>query len=520
MKLRITLLLAIAALTLSDTLVFAQPRSNDGQPQEEMREGGRRRERRDGRRRGPNMDQMYDRLTKEIALDEEQLAQLEEIKAAQRERFESFRQRREEIRELEQSGDAEGAQRLRDEMRSEFEQNAGRRGGPMAETVEAIEGILNDDQLQQFRTLQETVRKERDQQMRQRFNERYDEFANQLGLDDDQRVVLEDIKAQQVEQMESFRARWEEVRQAYDDGDTEYADSLRQELVSEMRDGGGPRRFFNDAMEQLDPVLTDEQREIAVQMQEDRESRRDRRRERRQEMAEGQSDSATTEVNQRSGEVVADDNGNVPSIDKAPIGSVDSLPGVLNLDDDQKSVYSELSNAHQASMNATNMKAESLRQKLAKAEADGDEAMVETLTAQLAEVEANAAAEDEQFYNRLNEILDDDQRALLSDFRTEQQVEKDLEGIDADLRTVLRAAMRLKLDREQKEFVRNMAKESRERVKAARKTDRKNRDRERTAEKKLAEQIRDEIAAKLTADQSVEFTKSLEKMSRKTRSRR
>ncbi len=502
-------LILLAAVVAFDVPVYAQndATKGDGEPEvRETRDGGRRGRRGRRERRGPNLDEFYQRLTGEIELDEDQQAQLEEIKAAQQQRMDDFRAKREEIRAAREAGDEETANRLRDEMRSNFERGVGRRG-PMGETIEQIEGILNDDQLQQFQTMQQTMREEREQQMRQRFDERYERIATDLDLDEDQRVVLDDIKAAQMEDMD-------EVRQAYDEGDEAYADELRQELITEMRESGGPRAFMNRVWDELDPVLTDDQRTLAEEM---RDERRQRRRNRWQERQndEAPSNDAEGDGAAKAVPTIGDAPVNIESAGQAEGSDLSSLPTALNLDGEQQKMFNELQAEYTATQQASTQRMIELKTQMMAALEAGDTEGAARLKAQMAALEAEGEQAEAKFLDNVNAMLDDDQRATFANFRMDQQIDDDLKGIDADLRDVLRAAMRLKLERTQKQQIRELAKSTRDRLKKARKTDRKNRDRERTAEKRLADQVRAEVQAMLTAEQSAEYTQALEKLSKK-----
>ncbi|MCB9854985.1 MAG: Spy/CpxP family protein refolding chaperone [Phycisphaerales bacterium] len=465
-----------------------------------------------GRRgRGPDMDGFYDRVAQELALDEDQKAQLEEIRAAQRERMESFRQRREAIRQAEDDGDQARADQLREEMRSEFEQNVGRRRGFMEETIQSIDGILTEDQRTQFATLQQTMRTEREQQMRQRFESRYERIAEDLGLDDDQRQVLEDIKAAQIEQMEEFRGRWEAVREAYDNGNDALGDQLREELVGEMREGGGPRQFMNQVWDELDPVLTDDQRVLAQQMRDERGPGRGRGgRNRPDANAETDSDTATEVVEQETGESRVMQDGGV--VKEAPTEPGDDLQSSLELTNEQLAGFSALQAQHKQKSAALTTKMTALQEQIAAAEKEGDTEAIERLNGELAAQQALFAAEEDNFYSQLDGMLNDDQKASLAEYRADQQVDEDLKDIPADLRTVLRAAMRLKLDRSQKEQVREMTKQAKTELRKARELDKKNRDRNRTAEMALANRFKTRIRNILTTEQSLKYTENLDRM--------
>ncbi len=516
---------AMAAILAPTDWLQAQDEPRERPAQDERRGGlgqgeGRRGDgqRRQGRRgRGPDMEQFYDRVTQELALDEQQQAQIEEIRAAQRERMEAFRERRSAIRQAEQDGDEQLAQQLRDEMRSEFEQNVGRRRGFMEETVQSIDAILTEDQRAQFTTMRENMRTERETQMRERFEQRYDRLAEELQLDDDQRQVLEDVKAGQMERMEAFRDRWQAVREAYDDGDDALGDELREELVSEMREGGGPRQFVNEVYEELDPVLTDEQREIAAELRAEREDRRRNRGDRRREAAAeaGQPDAANPKPTSPEAQIMEQLNGDRPAM---TAGREEDLASTLDMTDEQQAGYAALQAARQLESKQLADTITQVEAKLAAANAEGDEAKIEALSRQLADLETLAETQENAFHQSVNNLLSDDQKAVYADYQADLQVANELKDIPADLRTVLRAAMRLKLDRTQKGQVRDMMKEARKDLRAARATDKKNRDRERTAEKALAGRYKTRIRNLLTTEQSLKYTEHLDKMTpRKTK---
>lgn len=498
------LLTALIAATLVGTAEWAHAQQTPPGRDSQDGNGGRfdrgergRGEGRRGRRgpgRGFDMDGFYNRITEELGLDEDQVAQLNEIRAAQNERMEQFRQRRQAIRQAEEAGDTDEAERLREEMRGEFERNVGRRGF-MQESIESIESILNEDQKAQFSEMRENMRSEREERMREGFERRYEQIAEDLDLDDEQRAVLQDIKVAQIEQMEQFRARWEAVREAYESGDEARGDELREALVAEMRESGGPRQFMNQVWDELDPVLTDEQRTLAQDL---RERRGRRGRDRREN---------------------GDEESNSVSRDGADQGG-DDLTQTLNMSDEQKADYAALVEAHKQLSKATANEMRSIRQRIEAAEAEGDTEGAAKLKEHLAQLDSQAKAQKEAFNEELAGMLTPAQQETLAEYRADQQVAEELNDIPADLRTVLRAAMRLKLERSQKQQIRDLTKEAKKDLRTARATDRKNRDRERTAEKALADQYKARIRSILTTEQSQKYTENLETMTpRRSRDR-
>lgn len=493
MKIQIQLSLILAAVLAMPAALLAQNddggRNSEVRPRDgEGRRGGRR-----GFQRG--IDAMYERITKDLALDEAQQAELEEIRAGQRERWEAFRQKRDAIRKAEADGDETTAQQLRDEMSAARDEGM-RRGGPFAEVIESINGILTPEQQQQFVALQTQMRTEREAQMRDRFNERYDRMAEELQLDEDQRAVLEDVKASQVERMEAMRDRWQQVREAYDSGNEELGDQLRDAMREEMRGSGGPRGFMDEAMTELDPVLTEDQRALAADMRERREERWQNRGQRRRAQLEGE-----------------------PAAD-GDAETQDDLTTALNLDANQKAAYAELMNANKQQTAELDAEIASVNGQIKLAQEAGNASQVEKLSQQLNGLTALREAQNEQFHDQVDSLLNAEQKIAYAEIRADAQVADDLKEISADLRTVLRAAMRLKLDRAQKTQIRDMAKEARTLYRTARETDRKNRDRDRSAEKALADQMKNRIVVLLNEEQLDKYIESLERMAPKRKSGR
>lgn len=485
----------VGTLLMASDLSFAQ---NQTEQRDQPRQGGRgmfgggR-----GFRGGPpgfDINELYDRVAKDLQFDESQMAQLEEIKTEQRQRMENFRQRMDAIREAEESGDDTKAQQLRDEFRQEREQDS--RGPGRFDPLSAIEPILTDAQREQLPTVRETIRTEREEQMRKRFEDRYTQIAEDLQLDDSQRATLDQIKANQLQQMEDFRNRWREVRQAYDSGNSALGDQLREQMMTEMRENGGPQAFMNRVFDDLDPVLTDEQRERAAEMREEGPGFGGGRQGGRGRAGEGS--------RQRDAE-------------EAENLSPEALPKSLGLTPDQQASFASMLSSHKQQTAGLQSQIDRVREQIAVASRGGDTSNLEQLNAQLVGLEGQLAQADEAFYDQVGSILTPDQQAQLADLRAENQSARDLNGAPADLRAVIRAASRLKLDAVQKQQLRQIISGVKDDIRQARETDRRGRDRERTAEKALGASYKARIKSLLTAEQSEKYDTMIERLTPKTR---
>lgn len=490
--------LAVLALGGSELKVVAQNEPPARQRAARLGRG-------DGRGFERGLDAMYERIIRDLEMDEAQQAQLAEIRAGQRARWQAFMEQQWALRQAESEGDEAGAAQLREEMRAQREESM-RRGGPVMEAIASINSILTESQQERFSALRSEMREEQTAHMKSRFDARYERLAESLQLDEEQRMVMEEVKAAQVERMEMMRERWIAVRDAYASGDEALADQLRQEMREAMREDGGPPDFMGEVMTALDPTLSDGQRALAADLIAEREARfGDSAMQGRAVMA---GEPQTMESEPR--ELFAS------SEDAEPVDVAEAI----GLDEQQTRAYAALARAHQEADAALMQQIVSLYGQLKTARGNDDTAMIATLEEEIAALEARRAQQNEAFTSEVEALLTADQKVAFAEYQSDLRASNELNEVSADLRTVLRAAMRLKLEREQKTQIREMAQSARKAYRTARETDRRNRDRERTAEKALADQYRDRIIAVLNDEQSEAYLKSLERMSARDRAGR
>ena len=186
---RIMALTVVALFALATTAVAQQgpPRGERGRGQQ-----------RGGRGQGPRMGQFFDRIIEELNLDEEQMAQVDEIRAAQQERMQDMRAQWEEMRAAMESGDEQRVAELREQMQAQ----RGNPGAAMQTMLDQIEPILHDDQLEAFDRIRERMNQRTQQSERWRDQMRMiQELPDAVGMTDEQREQYQNLLTQRREDM-------------------------------------------------------------------------------------------------------------------------------------------------------------------------------------------------------------------------------------------------------------------------------------------------------------------------------
>ncbi|MFH1748170.1 MAG: Spy/CpxP family protein refolding chaperone [Planctomycetota bacterium] len=191
-----------------------------------------------GRQRG-EMRQMLEQLPEQLELDEEQMAQFEEMREqlggrgpGNRERWEEMRPLIEEMRAAQEEGNEARVA----EIRQQLEGMRGERGNPMESFLTELEGILRDDQKAKLAELraQFESRRGRDNQRPQDVRSIL-QAAKRLDLNEEQRRELNEIG--QAAMRES-----RQLRRTDRDAQTELAERVKREIV-EMLDGDQVPQF-------------------------------------------------------------------------------------------------------------------------------------------------------------------------------------------------------------------------------------------------------------------------------------
>ena len=107
-----------------------------------------------GRGRGPSLSRIVDRLNRELNLDEEQLAKIQEIVAAHESDQQDVAAKWQEVREAMQAGNEERANELREQLREQ-------QGGAVEAVLDEIEPLLHEDQMEAFQDVRERMAQRR-----------------------------------------------------------------------------------------------------------------------------------------------------------------------------------------------------------------------------------------------------------------------------------------------------------------------------------------------------------------------
>jgi len=312
------------------------------------------------------------------------------------------------------------------------------------------------------------------------FGALFQRMPDQLELDDEQRAQFEEIVAEYRERMGEARQRGEgmrevfrEMRAAREAGDDKRVEELRAQL-RERRGGGG--RFMEEFFDDVEGILREDQLERLSQL--------------RSRVMQGM----------RRG--------------RNPMESLRELRSRLELDEQQEEQFDELLEDLREQGGQRRQRMEELRplmRELREAREAGDEERAEELRAQLEEQRPRPGEMLEDFFVELEQILRDDQKEILAQFREEmsERGERGERG-RVDVRAILNAARRLKLDQDQK-------KELNEIGQAALRAERELQRRDREGRAMIAAKVKREVIAILDAEQAKQFENYLSRRGRPER---
>ncbi|HUU97830.1 MAG TPA: Spy/CpxP family protein refolding chaperone [Phycisphaerae bacterium] len=305
-------------------------------------------------------------------------------------------------------------------------------------------------------------------------------MPDQLELDDEQRAQFEDIVAEYRERMGEARQRGGEMREIFREmqaareaGDDERVEELRAQM-RERRGGGG--RFMEEFFGEVEGILREDQLERLSQLR-----------------------SRVMQGMQRG---------------RNPMESLRELRDRLKLDEQQAELYDELLEDLREQGGQRRQRREELRplmQELREAMEAGDEARAEELRAQLEQQRPGRGEMLEDFFAELEKFLRDDQKEILAQFREEMSERGERgERSRVDVRALLSAARRLKLDQDQKKQLNEIGQ-------AALRAERELQRRDREGRAMLTAKIKGEIIAILDAEQAKQFENHLSRQGRPER---
>lgn len=298
----------------------------------------------------------------------------------------------------------------------------------------------------------------------------FERTAEDLDLDETQRAEFDRLAQPHMDRMKEMGERWAEVREAQDAGDEARARQLREQLTR----GGNPGDAIGEVLTELEPMLKPEQVEkadsIRDRMQSDNDSRDRMRRIARE------------------------------------------MPEALQLDEAQRGQMDELMNKAREEMGNRMQSMGPLFQEMREAREAGDMARVRELEKQMESQRPDMNARYDEFFAQVEGILRDDQKPLLENFRDEIGLSPagagDEAGGTTDVRAILQAAKRLRLDADQKREFKSIEEDA---MKAYRDAGR-----DKAARADLARQVREEISKLLDETQQTRFVQLLERLNRKS----
>lgn len=210
-------------------------------------------------------------------------------------------------------------------------------------------------------------------------------IAEDLGLNDEQRVLWDERIAGQQAQMDQWRGQMRELRQARRDGDETRATELEQQMNT---DGWNPMDSLQQSLEAIKPTLDADQ----LQRHSDLTERFQRRREA---LAAGGAEG-------RGG-------GGRRGADRM----LDRVAGSLELSEEQRAEFEEITGRHRERM----QEAWPLSRELRRAQRDGDTQRAEELRAQLQELGVEPQESLGQAMDELESILEGEQTERYSEMR-------------------------------------------------------------------------------------------------------
>jgi hypothetical protein len=194
---------------------------------------------------------------------------------------------------------------------------------------------------------------------------------------------------------------------------------------------------------------------------------------------------------------------------------VEELPDQLQMNDTQREEFNRFVEQRRGRFRSRMAEMRPLWEQMGEARQAGDEARMEELRHQLEDMRPPPEQMREEFLKELEEFLPDNQKPLLAEYAGQAPV-----GVTSaparlrtlDVRDVLSAARRVRMEREQRRQLRLIARE-------AIKQDYQIRRRDNEAQQKLAQTLTEKITGILNDEQKEEFDTQLERLrsSRRTR---
>jgi hypothetical protein len=314
--------------------------------------------------------------------------------------------------------------------------------------------------------------------MEERFDSIIARLNEELQLDEDQQAQLNEIAEAHRAKMRETGETWRAMRDAMREGDEQRAEELRAQL----EETGRPWELFEDMLDEVEPMLDDEQHERFLEIRGEMEQRRERWRGRRERM-------------ERYREMTRE------------------LPDELGMDEEQRKQYEEFLGTWREQFRERMREARPLFDQMRQAREAGDEQRLEEIRNRLEEMRPDEDSLSSEFFDKVEELLRDDQKRVLTVYRAEMgMLERGQRADPGDIRVILAAARRVRLSDEQKKDLRAIRREA---ITEARKISRK----DKVGQTRLANEVKKRILSILDEEQTGQFEENIEHYERRSRRR-
>jgi len=301
------------------------------------------------------------------------------------------------------------------------------------------------------------------------FDRMLDRFANQLELDEAQRAQFNEVAEPYRQRMQDMGRRRGEMRQAMRDGDQERGAAMR----GGMSHGGEWGGMFTELLDEVPPLLREDQLDRLYEMQDRMDGQR------------------------RQGEMYR--------------RLMTDLPKELGLDDAQRQQWDELMASGREQHRERWQETRALWEEVRAAEDAGDQERAQELREQLEGMRPEPGQMLPTFFEQVEKILRDEQKAVLENFRQEFGIGREGEARgQADVRNIIRAARRVRLSGEQRDEFRLIERDA---MRARREISR----RDAEGQAVLAAKVKKQIVELLDPEQTREFEEHLQRLDRRSR---
>jgi len=433
-------------------------------------------ERRGGRDRGPvGAQRMLERIADDLALNEDQRALWQELNSGQQEQFEQWRLQMRELRQAQRDGDEARATEISEQLQAD---GAWDPMQSLEQSLQQLEPTLTPEQQERYTDVTERMQRRREAFEARRAQgggpggmrgpgRMIDRVAEDLKLSDEQRASAEEIAGRLRERMEQVAPIERDLRRARREGDTKRVEELEAQMQAL---GTNSQESMGQAMDELGSILDEGQSERFSEMRQGMERWRQAR-----------------DFNQ---------------------AAEYEIPNALGLDEQQRTQYEDYLRSNRRAQREQWQQMRSIRREMRDAQEAGDQERVDALQLELEMIQQDPSDQRSEFLDGLHGMLRADQVQALERFYPNVAVA----GADRtyDVHTILRAALRAGLDKDQRAQWRVIMREAMQSTHELRRKDK-------DAEAAIAADTRAKIEALLNDAQQQRFEKALKRSGRSRR---